>query len=64
MSNICHSIGTGVTFKQGKLEESKKGWNPTTVRQDDDALYWLDGTVYKKLGVDSWRDIDAGRARL
>ncbi|TVY14801.1 Very long-chain acyl-CoA synthetase [Lachnellula arida] len=61
---ISSSIGTGVTFKHGKREESKKGWNPAAIGHADDALYWLNGTVYKKLGVESWMDIEAGRARL
>lgn len=56
-------VATGVTFKQAKGDLVKKSWDPR-MGGDGDGLYWLNGTKYKRLDIQSWMDIESGRAKL
>lgn len=59
---ITRSIGSGVTFKQAKMEVAKKLWTPEEA--GGDTLYWLDGMVYRTLDGNGWRRIELGLAKL
>ncbi|RDW89159.1 bifunctional fatty acid transporter synthetase (FAT1) [Coleophoma cylindrospora] len=61
---IAESIGTGVTFKQGKGDEAKKGWAPAEYVGKTETLYWLDGSRYRVLDDGAWESIEAGKAKL
>ena len=56
------SIATNATFKQAKTDLIRRKWDPSSA--DDDTLYWLDGTVYRRLNDESWIRIERGDAKL
>ena len=62
IANICSRVATSATFKQAKGDLVKKGWDPADTKGD--KLYWLNGTKYEKLDVQSWSSITSGRAKL
>lgn len=56
-------IGTGISFKQAKGDFVKKSWKEND-GGDKDKLYWLKGTIYDRLDNETWKTIEAGRAKL
>ncbi|KAL3425863.1 AMP-binding enzyme [Phlyctema vagabunda] len=61
---LTESIGTGVTFKQGKGDEAKKPWAPHEYAGKQETLFWLDGHTYRPLDADAWGGIESGVAKL
>lgn len=59
---MCSRVATSATFKQAKGDLVKKGWDPVDTKGD--KLYWLNGTKYEKLDVQSWSSIASGQAKL
>ena len=55
---MCSRVATSATFKQAKGDLVKKGWDPVDTKGD--KLYWLNGTKYEKLDVQSWSSIASG----
>lgn len=53
-----------MTFKQGKGDESKKGWAPVEYIGKTEKLYWLDGVQYRVLDDRAWESIEIGKVKL
>jgi len=51
------------TFKHAKASIKERSWDPDEGHQGE-AIWWLDGEVYRRLDRASWTEIKAGRTRL